>query len=122
MLPFRRIRPRQIIAAWHRWRVSTHRYRFTAPLWIWEARDDSAWYFVTVPDDEADEITAITEGLRRGFGSVRVEVTVGPVTWRTSIFPSEETFVLPVKKAVRAKVGAGEGDALDVQLTLLLDL
>ena len=99
-----------------------HRYRFTAPLWIWEARDDSDWYFVTLPDDEADEITAITEGLRRGFGSVRVEVTVGPVTWRTSIFPSEETFVLPVKKAVRTKVGAAEGDALDVALTLLLDL
>ena len=107
---------------WHRGLVSAHRYRFTAPLWIWDARDDSTWHFVTLPEDEADEITAVTEGLRRGFGSVRVEVTVGPATWRTSIFPSNGSFVLPVKKAVRTKVGADEGDDLDVDLTLLLDV
>lgn len=102
--------------------MSSHRYRFTAPLWIWDGRDDSTWHFVTLPEEEADEILAITDGVRRGFGSVRVEVTVGPATWRTSIFPSDGSFVLPVKKAVRTRVGAKEGDALDVRLTLLLDL
>lgn len=102
--------------------MSEHRYRFTAPLWVWDAPDDSTWHFVTLPEDEADEIAAITEGIRRGFGSVRVEVTVGSTTWRTSIFPSNGTFVLPVKKAVRTKVGAEAGDALDVALRLLLDL
>lgn len=102
--------------------MTSHRYRFTAPLWIWEGRDDSTWHFVTLPEDEADEILAITEGVRRGFGSVRVEVTVGPATWRTSIFPSNGSFVLPVKKAVRQRVGAEAGDDLDVELALLLDL
>lgn len=51
---------------------------------------------------------------------MRVEVTVGSTTWRTSIFPTNGTFVLPVKKAVRTKVGAEAGDDLDVQLRLLL--
>ena len=34
---------------------------------------------------------------------MRVEVTAGASTWRTSIFPSEEldSYVLPVKKPVR---------------------
>lgn len=101
-----------------------HRYRFTSPLWIWEASGEGSWHFVTLPEDAADEIKAITDGgVRRGFGSVRVEVTVGPTTWRTSIFPSKESgsYVLPVKKAVRTAAGVDEGDDMDVELVLLLE-
>lgn len=101
-----------------------HRYRFTSPLWIWEASGEGSWHFVTLPEEAADEIKAITDGaLRRGFGSVRVEVTVGPTTWRTSIFPSKESgsYVLPVKKAVRTAAGVEPGDDVDVDLVILLE-
>ncbi len=99
-----------------------HRYRFTAPLFIWDASGDGAWHFVRLPDEAADEIKAITEGApRRGFGSVRVEATVGPSTWRTSIFPGQDAYVLPMKKDVRAEAGVEEGDDVDVDLRLLLD-
>lgn len=104
--------------------MSAHRYRFTSPLWIWDASGDGSWHFVTLPEDAADEIKAIAEGgPRRGFGSVRVEVTLGPSTWRTSIFPSKESgsYVLPVKKAVRTAADVEEGDDVDVELVLLLD-
>ena len=101
----------------------SHRYRFTAPLWIWDASGEGSWHFVSLPDEAADEIKAITDGARRGFGSVRVEVTVGPTTWRTSIFPSNQsdTFVLPVKKTVRTRAGVEEGDEIHVDLMLLLE-
>ncbi|MFZ6005822.1 MAG: DUF1905 domain-containing protein [Actinomycetota bacterium] len=101
-----------------------HRYQFTSPLWIWEASGEGSWHFVTLPEDAADEIKAITDGAgRRGFGSVRVEVTLAPTTWRTSIFPSKESgsYVLPVKKAVRNAAGVDEGDDVDVELVLLLE-
>ncbi len=98
-----------------------HRYRFTAPLWIWDASGEGSWHFVTLPEDAADEIKAITEGSpRRGFGSVRVEAKVGPTTWRTSIFPSNDSYVLPVKKAVRAAADVAEGDDVEVSLRLVL--
>src|SRR5687768_4893241 len=103
--------------------MADHRFRFKAELWLWES-GEAGWHFVTLPEDAADEITAITAGgARRGFGSVRVEVTLGPTTWRTSIFPSTESdsFVLPVKKAVRTAAGIEAGDQVDVDLTLLLD-
>ena len=74
---------------------------------------------MTLPEDAADEIKAIADGsVRRGFGSVRVEATVGPTTWRTSIFPSKESgsYVLPVKKAVRTAGRAWTtGDDVDVR-------
>lgn len=101
-------------------------YDFVAPLWRWEAKDEAssgAWFFVSLPFDAADEIEAVAGPGRtsRGFGSVRVEVTIGGSTWRTSVFPSGEqrTYVLPVKKAVRVAEGIGEGDPCPVTLRLV---
>ncbi len=59
-------------------------------------------------------------GPPRGFGSVRVEVRIGSSTWRTSVFPEAgaDSFVLPVKKAVRTAEGLEEGDSCAVVLRL----
>lgn len=93
-------------------------FEFTADLWRYTGQ--AAWYFVTLPHDVADDIDEITADTRRGFGSVRVEVTVGSSTWNTSIFPDtkSESFVLPVKKAVRVAEDLDDGAPVDVRLTL----
>ncbi len=95
------------------------RYSFTEP--IWEHDGPAAWYFITLPHDVTDEIDELTEGRQRGFGSVRVRVTVGATTWATSIFPDTKagSFVLPVKKAVRSAEGLADGDPVAVDLELL---
>lgn len=98
-----------------------HRYRFTAPLWEWQG-GPASWFFITLPEEAADEIKAITDGgVRRGFGSVRVEATLGSSTWATSIFPSKETgsYLLPVKKAVRDRAAIDAGDDVTVSLSLV---
>ena len=58
------------------------------------------WHFVTLPIDQADEIDELTMLTVRGFGSVRVVVTIGATTWSTSIFPDTKagSYVLPIKK------------------------
>ena len=99
-------------------------YDFTAPLWRWEAKDEAtsgAWFFVSLPFDASDDIEAVAGGPGKGFGSVRVEVTIGGSTWRTSVFPSVEqkTYVLPVKKAVRVAEGLEEGSDATVRLSLV---
>lgn len=95
-------------------------YQFAAELWPWEVRTDS-WTFVSLPTEVADEILDLAGAFTRGFGSVRVEVTVGATVWRTSIFPSSsaETYVLPVKKAVRQAEGLAVGDTVSVRLELV---
>ena len=94
-------------------------YEFTADLWRYTGQ--AAWYFVTLPHDIADDIDEITADTRRGFGSVRVEVTVGVTTWKTSVFPDtkSESFVLPVKKAVRVAEGLDDGSPVAVRFALL---
>jgi hypothetical protein len=93
-------------------------FRFRAELWIHTG--EAAWRFVTLPTEVADEIDDLTAGTRRGFGSVRVNATIGSTTWDTSIFPdsTSESFVLPVKKQVRTSEGLADGDTIDVTLHL----
>lgn len=92
-------------------------WSFAAELWLWKA--DAAWHFITLPHEVADEIEdAVIE--RRGFGSVRVVVRIGSSEWKTSIFPSkaDESFLLPIKKAVRVAEALEVGDTCRVHLVL----
>ena len=92
-------------------------YDFTAKLYLWAARTDS-WVFANLPEDVADEIEDAAPEPRRGFGAVKVEVTLGASTWRTAIFPSKQdaTFVLPVKKAILKAESLSVGESVKVSL------
>ena len=77
------------------------RFSFTAE--VWEHEGPAAWHFVSLPEAVADEIEATYGHRAAGFGSLRVEVTIGKTRWSTSIFPDRKrgTYVLPLKKEVR---------------------
>ncbi len=94
---------------------------FDAELWLWDARRMDTWTFVTVPADASEQIRELAAGLPRGFGSVRVEVTMGGTTWQTSIFPSSSDgcYVLPVKKAVRKAEQIDVGDVTTTEIALI---
>lgn len=94
-------------------------YSFSAKLWEWDNRP--SWYFVSVPEAEADDIEERFGRRGAGFGSVRVDVTIGATRWTTSLFPStsEGTYVLPIKKAVRAAEHLGPGATTQVEVTIL---
>ena len=96
-------------------------YSFDAEVWEWSAK--ASWFFVSLPEDTTDEIEERHGRSAAGFGSIRVEVTIGSSTWRTSVFPSKEeaTYVLPVKKAVRAAEGLDGGSVAHVHVTVLTD-
>lgn len=95
-----------------------HEFTFTAELWEHDA--DPPWCFLDLPHADADDIADLADG-GTAFGSVRVEVTVGATTWRTSLFPdtTRATYLLPVKRAVRTAERIEVGDLVDVRLRLL---
>ena len=94
---------------------------FDADLWIWDARRGDSWTFVTLPVEASEEIRDLTDGLRRGFGSVRVRAAIGRSTWTTSIFPdsARNAYVLPIKKAVRRAESLDSGDVATVTVELI---
>jgi hypothetical protein len=94
---------------------------FDAQLWRWDARRADSWTFVSLPAAASEEIRDRTAGSRRGFGSLRVRVTVGGSTWTTSIFPSSGSgnYVLPIKGPVRKAEALDIGDRATVTVELL---
>ena len=94
---------------------------FDATLWLWSG-EKAAWHFVTLPPDAAEQIRFAVQGQsRRGFGSVKVEVTTGAQTWRTSCFPSKEhdSYLLSIKSAVRKAENIKVQDQVSIRLRLL---
>lgn len=95
-------------------------FTFVAELWVWEAKAPSSnWIFVSVPEEFTEEILLLG-GPPKGFGSIRVEVSVDDQTWRTSVFPSKDGgYVLPVKAPVRRRSGVEAGDDITVNLRVI---
>lgn len=92
----------------------------TSLLWIWRGESAGRWYFLTVPEEQSQAIRAQAFGAPRGFGSMRVQATIGEVVWRTSVFPlNSGGYLLPVKADVRRKAGISAGDEVTVRLELL---
>jgi hypothetical protein len=91
-------------------------FTFAAELW---QHEQAGWFFVGLPPDVADEVDELA-GIRGGFGSIRVEVSIGSSRWQTSVFPDSKrgTFLLPIKKAVRSANDLDEGDVCSVRLAL----
>jgi Domain of unknown function (DUF1905) len=96
---------------------------FEAELWLWDARRADTWIFLSVPPAQSEEIRDHAAARPpAGFGSVRVQVTIGASTWQTSVFPGGDgRYDLPVKKSVRRAEGVEAGDRVQVRLEVLAD-
>ena len=91
----------------------------TGPLWLWSGGQGS-WHFLTVPEEQSDELRAHGLAHRAGFGSVKVEARINGVAWRTSVFPQKTGgYILPVKASVRREAGIAAGDAVTAVLKIL---
>ena len=75
---------------------------------------------MSLPAEISADITELTDGIRRGFDSVRVAVTVGATSWRTSLLPDRKTgaYLLPVKMAVRVAERLDVGDEVRAVLNI----
>jgi len=97
-------------------------FTFDAELWLWDARRVDSWTFVSLPAEASEDIHELAGARpRRGFGSVRVRVTIGGSRWATSIFPdgTRGRYTLPIKQAVRKAESLSAGDTATVTIELI---
>lgn len=103
----------------------TESLTFTAPIWLWSGGASATqWHFVTIEAEvgEALQATALMRrlenGRRRGWGAIKVRVTIGETRWDTSVFPQKggSEWLLPIKAAVRKAEGLAAGDSVTVTL------
>lgn len=81
-------------------------------------RGPAPFYFVAVPDEPSAEIEALAPIVTYGWGAIPVRARIGQTEFRTSLFPKDERYLLPVKQAVRTAEDVELGDEVDVSIWL----
>jgi hypothetical protein len=85
---------------------------------IIEWRGPAPFYFVAVPDDPSAAIEAVADIVTYGWGVIPVTVTIGRTEFKTSLFPKDESYLVPLKVAVRRAEGLDLGDRVKIRLYL----
>lgn len=91
---------------------------FNGKIWYW--RGPAPWYFVTVPAEQSRDLKAILGLVTYGWGMIPVDVRIGKTGWKTSMFPKDGSYIVPVKASVRKAENLEEGDTVTVQLEVRL--
>ncbi|MBO3089773.1 DUF1905 domain-containing protein [Cellulomonas dongxiuzhuiae] len=91
--------------------------RFGGEVVWW--RGPSPYHFVALPDPETARLRVVASRVTYGWGCIPATVTLGATTFRTSIFPKDGGFMVPVKVAARRAEGVELGD--DVTLVVLVE-
>ncbi len=89
-----------------------------AEVWLYPGK--AAWHFITIPENEGELINELFSNLKRGWGSLKVNVTIGATSWDTSIFPDKKSnsYLLPLKSEVRKKEKIEIGDVVNFILKI----
>jgi hypothetical protein len=89
---------------------------FAARIIHW--RGPSPYFYAPLPAAAAAEIRAVAKRVSYGWGVIPVEATIGGVTFTTSLFPKDGTYLLPLKNAVRRATGTSAGDTVHVEMSV----
>ncbi|MEP7290621.1 MAG: DUF1905 domain-containing protein [Chloroflexota bacterium] len=93
---------------------------FNGEIWFW--RGPAPWFFVTVPEEQSLDLKAISSAVTYGWGVIPVQVQIGGTVWKTSLFPKQDRYLVPIKASVRKAEKLEEGDDVTLRLALKVDL
>ncbi|MEQ1952779.1 DUF1905 domain-containing protein [Mesorhizobium sp. CN2-181] len=91
-------------------------FRFEAEVIHW--RGPSPFFFAPIPAYHSEEIRRVSKLVTYGWGVIPVEAQIGGVVFRTSLFPKDEIYLLPLKVDVRRKTNITAGDPVCVDMTI----
>ncbi|MBL8556656.1 MAG: DUF1905 domain-containing protein [Phenylobacterium sp.] len=92
------------------------RFVFETAVIHW--RGPSPYFYAPVPRDLAGEVRAAAKAVSYGWGVVPVAAEVGGVSFTTSLFPKDGTYLVPLNDVVRRQANVTAGDVVTVAMTL----
>lgn len=90
--------------------------QFQATVIYW--RGPAPFFFARIPDEVGAEIGKVKKAASYGWGVIPVSATINEVSFQTSLFPKDGTYLLPIKDAVRRKIGVTADDEVEVAMTI----
>ena len=92
------------------------RFRFETRIIEW--RGPSPFFYAPIPPEHVEALRQVAKVVTYGWGCVPVEARIGDVAFKTALFPKDETYLLPLKVAVRRRADITAGDQIAVEMTI----
>jgi hypothetical protein len=91
-------------------------FSFDAEIIYW--RGPAPYFYAPLPAGAAQDIRRAAKLVSYGWGVIPVEARIGGVSFTTSLFPKDGTYLLPLKDAVRRPTGLTAGDMVRIEMTV----
>jgi hypothetical protein len=89
---------------------------FEGEIFYW--RGPAPFLFVAVPEEPSQNIKAISGMVSYGWGVIPVHVKIGNTEWKTSLFPKDGRYLVPIKMSVQNSENLEVGDRVSIQLAV----
>ncbi|HLY80465.1 MAG TPA: DUF1905 domain-containing protein [Caulobacteraceae bacterium] len=90
-------------------------FRFETRIIEW--RGPSPFFYAPIPGRYTEEFRQLAKIVSYGWGVAPVEARIGKVGFKTSLFPKDGGYLLPLKDIVRRQANITAGDLIEVKLT-----
>ena len=92
------------------------RFRFETRVIYW--RGPSPFFYAPIPPQHLEELRQVSRIVTYGWGMVPVDAQIGEVAFKTSLYPKDGGYLLPLKDAVRRKANVTADDLIVVDMTI----
>ncbi len=87
---------------------------FKGVIFYW--RGPAPFLFVAVPGEPSREIKSISASITYGWGVIPVHVRIGKTEWKTSLFPKDGRYLVPIRKNVQKSENLEVDDHVTIRL------
>ncbi len=87
---------------------------FEGVIFYW--RGPAPFLFVAVPEEPSRDIKEISSMVTYGWGAIPVHVRIGKTEWKTSLFPKDGRYLVPIKMSVQKAEELEVGDNVAIRL------
>lgn len=87
---------------------------FEGKIFYW--RGPAPFLFVAVPEEPSGALKAISSSVTYGWGVIPVHARIGKTEWKTSLFPKEGRYLVPIRMSVQKAENLDLGDSVVIQL------
>ena len=91
---------------------------FKGKIFYW--RGPSPYLFVAVPEKQSRDIKSVSKLVTYGWGMIPVHAQIGQTQWKTSLFPKDGLYLIPIRMSTQKAERLKEGDSVTIRLEVLL--
>jgi hypothetical protein len=79
-------------------------------------RGPAPFLFIPVPEEPSRDIKAVSSIATYGWGVIPVHARIGKTEWKTSLFPKDGRYLVPIRMSVQKSEKLDVGDSVVIQL------